>query len=372
MNTVLKMRRALFKNSGIALFGLNLLLVAILIFLYDPFGIVSSGYEGAALLVPVSADDLDRIEAISPTGTFLLTKGEAIPKSARTENGTTGGSSKYRLMDPFDRQSYEWLLSFEVSGSAKRYPADRKRMTELFNALNATRRYYSLPLTKEKMESVGLGELKNGGCECLELRFHLKNGTTERLSVGRSGGSGESYVRLNDEEELYLVETDLRKETGYGKLDYFRNRKLLDGSITRDSITGIRAGFADRRRDVMLDRIGGVWQMMKPVAGKADADFLAGELVELDVETFPETLPSDLDRSLPFRLEVIYKKNLTDVASVAFEILGRKGENTFYLRNAEGELMEVFSTYLGDLYDPEGRFLKKESLLEGKIGHEPQ
>jgi hypothetical protein len=226
------------------------------------------------------------------------------------------------------------------------------------------RRYYSFGVSSDKLHETGLYRTERERCECITVRLTFSNGEKILFYAGRSTPQSESYVRVEGENIIYLVRENFSEAVGNGKREYFRNRRILPAEVTRESITGIHALFPDRRRDVRLGKAGGLWNMEIPFPGRGEADLLAGDLAELSADSFPPRVAPGLDRKNAFRLEIVYTTSLTETSSVAFDVLGEKSRNSYIFRDSRGELYEVYSTYIEDLFNPLEKLVKKDSLLE--------
>ena len=367
MSILLKYRKYLLENIGLSLLAVNFLLLLVVFFLYDPFDIIPAGYQGSSPLFHVSQKDVKIVNFESAESNFNLIRKEKIEEKITDKDDsllkTERGSS---LFKDKKEEKYEWSLEFNSDGNAYSYPADPERVGDLFHAIQEGRRYYSFSRTPETESSMGFSANPAGKCECLMVKFQMENNQYHTLYVGASTAAGESHVRLDDESKIFLVRNDILSSSGYGKHEHFRNRRLLPRGITADSITSINARFQKPERNVELSKAGGLWRIIRPVKGSARIGTLPDDVAEMKADQFPKIIPPDLNTADAFRLEIVYKKNFTDVDTINFDVLGSKENDIYFLKNKEGTVYQIYAGSFRDIYHPEENLLEKESLLEEK------
>lgn len=379
MTTVLEYLKVVRKNAGVSLLILNLLLLAVLFFLQDPFEIFRSGYVGAKPLLDVGQADVRKIEIIDPdlkSRSVLVRQGKlpAVTPASEEKKSKTKEEESYawqlQILDTGDKKTSGTDIGDKSAGGKTadgktepvKYEGDEDHIARLFESLKKARRYYSLKYTPDKDRNLHFGIKKGGDCDCLHLKFALESGRTHILYLGKSGGA-ESYVRLDDENEIYLVQTNIKTTVGQGQKDFFRNRLLLPRQATKKSITAIQADFGSTEKDVSLTRSGKEWHLLSPLAGKARTsavNSLLDDIIAWRANSFPDKPPRDLETKKAFSLKITFKRSLTESHQVVFRILGLKDYSTYYLEDEKGTLYEITSVFLSDLYEARTKFLERQ------------
>ena len=365
MSFILKYRKYIQENIGLSLFGFNLFLLAVVFSIYDPFDIIPEGYDGSSPVINISQKNVKKISFNTDGNNFSLIRKEKIEEK-KDENPLPLDTEKdSALFNEKKEAVYEWSLEINSDNSKLNYSADPERVETLFKEIKEARRYYSFSMNAENEIEMGFSKNQSGECSCLKITFLLENDDQHTLYVGRSTAGGESHVRLDEESKIYLVRNDLQASSGYGKSDHFRNRRLLPGRITADSITSINAKFAvNPARNVSLSRAGGRWMITTPVQGSARIGTLPEDIADMKADQFPKLVPPDMNTENAFKLEVVYKKSLTELKSITFDILGSKEQEIYYIKDENGILYQIYSYSIKDLFHPEENLLEKESILE--------
>jgi hypothetical protein len=294
-------------------------------------------------IVRVQADSTKAIEVRSPERDTVirLERGEKIP-----------GDDK--------NPQYAWQMTRQIGGKQDSLPADRERIKELFAAVERAKRVYSIPVNAENEKTAEISADQSGRSRCTAVSFVSESGKTTKLCIGKSSLRGnDSYVRVNDENEIYIVEENLKTAVGAGEPDFFRNRRLLP-DIARDSITAI--GASSPGRQVQLLHSAQKWQMTSPMPAAVNMtqmNLLLGDLLDLKAVSFPAEIPKDLDRKKAFDLEIQYKSNMVDSQTIKLSVLGQKDFSSYIVRDSSGTLAEITSMYLADLLDPAEKLMEK-------------
>lgn len=355
-------------NLGASLFALNLLLLVIFAIQSNPGDLFKTGYEGAAVLLELEQSDVVRIEITDPdapagVGPLALVRGERLPpaqwKSAENAPEDWFGKVKRWVVD---RRSPEYAWSLERAGA--RVDADQERVRDFFTELEKLRRYYAYERTPANDVDFGMGRDSAGRYAGLAIEFGLEGGPKRTLFVGRTSAAGaQSYVRLDDEGEIFQVESNLRSVIGSGEPDYFRDRRFFTSAIERDDVVSLQALFTNGAQ-VLLVRDGESWRMQSPPLPGAirseHVNGLLGEILGWKATGFPEALPSDADASRPFKLvlETRAEGDITARNRYEMDVLGRRNFSNYLVRRSDGALFEINSTYLEDLLDPERAFVE--------------
>ena len=365
MNFFLKYRKYVQENIGLSLFAFNLFLLTVVFFIYDPFGILPEGYEGSSPLINISQKDVQKITFDTAGNNFSLTRKEIIEEKKDEDPLPLDVEKDSSLFNEKKEAVYEWSLEFSSDSSNLSYRADPERVETLFKEIKEARRYYSFSMNAENEIEMGFSKNQSGECECLRITFQFEDDEKHTLFVGRSTAGGESHVKLDEESKIYLVRNDILASSGYGKQEHFRNRRLLPRGITSDSITSINAKFtANPKRNVSLSKAGGQWRITTPVQGSARIGTLPEDIADMKADQFPKIIPPDINTENAFKLEIVYKKSLTELKTITFNILGSKEQEIYYIRDEKGTLYQIYSYSFKDLFHPEENLLEKESILE--------
>lgn len=331
------------KNPGPALFAGNAILLLLWIAMQDPFDLSRTLFASRNRIARVDQEAIKVIEVRAPERDVLirLERGEKIPGDAKNPQ-------------------YSWQMNRQVAGKQDSLPADRERIKELFAAVDRAKRAYSIPVNPENEKAAEISADASGRSRCTLLSMISEGGKTTRLCIGKSSLRGnDSYVRVNDEGEIYIVEENLKTAVGAGEPDFFRNRRLLP-DIARESITAI--GAAAPGRQVQLVHSAQKWQLTSPMPASVNMtqlNLLLGDLLDLKAVSFPAEVPKDIDRKKAFDLEIQYKTNMVDSQIIKLSVLGQKDFSSYIVRDSSGTLAEITSMYLADLLDPEEKLVEK-------------
>ena len=372
--------------------GLNLLLLFILFVQFNLAGIFAVGYEAADILLDLQQADVRRITIRDPDlagSEIQLTRQEALPSAQwHTSNNNFEQQEKSFWQNFYEHRptQYRWRLlrakkpDAQAEGEtdaktnpalSENYAADIERMAELFQALAETRRYYAVPRTPAKEQALQMRTDADGNYSGLQIEFMLESGAAHTLYVGRSGkASDETYVRLNDETQIYLVRANLRSRSGNANLDYFRDRSVVGAQISRAQIVGIQARRMDNQQPIFqANHNGKEWLLNYPPLAtipngklRQDAvDSFIKDVLDWKAKAFPRSAPSDLDPKYVFDLILNYKEaGQVAEKQLILKILGRKGYSDYYVRLPDASLREISSVYLEDVLQPQRKFIEKQ------------
>lgn len=331
------------KNPGAALFFANAGLLGVWLLLQDPFGLskLLLASQNRVVRVDFAATKTIEVQSYEKDSLVRLERGEKLP-----------GDEK--------NPQYSWQMTRQIGGKKEILAADRERIKELFSAMDRAKRAYSMPVNAENEKTAEMGVDASGRPRCTIVTFTSESGKAVRLCVGKSSLRGnDSYVRVGEESEIYIVEENLKTAVGAGEPDFFRNRRILP-DMPKDSITGISASSPGRL--VQLVHSAQKWQMTSPMPAAVSVsqmNLLLGDLVDMKAISFPSEIPRDLDRKKAFDLEIQYKTNMVDAQIVKISVLGQKDFSSYIVRDASGTLSEITSMYLADLLDPEEKLIEK-------------
>lgn len=360
-------------NTGITLTALNIVLVLILVLQYNPLGIYATGYAGASSVLPdTDQASIARLEIVDPDFSeapgITLLRGDLLPREQWKQPPEDAW-----IGTPEPR--FAWKLQIGRGADAPVYDADRDRVNDLFeDGLQKLRRYNDLPRTAEKDRDLEMGRDDQGQPEGLHIKITMDDGAEHALYIGRATLRGdEGYVRLDDEDRIFRVETNLRSVLGPGEVDYFRSRSLFPAGAApgENDVVRVDADYKDaRRQDVSLAREGGTWSLLNPpFPGKVQeeaVDALVNDIINWKASSFinEEEKISDLNRGPAMTLRLTYKSagNLTDRQTATFEILGRRNFSSYVVRTEAGTLLEISSIYLEDLESPREKFVGEPAV----------
>lgn len=334
------------KNPGAALFSGNIVLFGVWILLQDPFGLSNLLFASRNRVVRLDFSRVTAIEVRSSErqSVVRMERGARLPGEEKSDKPAV----------------YQWNMTRQVAGKTDSLAADRDRIKDLFAALERARRAYSMPLSPENERTAEINADSSGAPRCTVLILTQEGGKSAKLCIGKSSLRGnDSYVRADEENDIYIVEENLKTAVGAGDPDFFRNRRLLP-DMERDMITAISTSGP---RPVQLVHAAQKWQMTSPVPAAVNASqmsLLLGDLVDLKAAAFLTEVPKDLDRKKAFELTLQFKSNMVDAQIYKLSVLGQKDFSAYVVRDPSGQLAEVTSMYLADLLDPEEKLIEKE------------
>ncbi|MCB1307170.1 MAG: DUF4340 domain-containing protein [Leptospiraceae bacterium] len=376
MNAILTLFR---KRPVLSLAGVNAFLLLVLFIQHNPLNLqfLRSGYSGADVLLNVEEEDVERIEISDPDyagGRVILERGDELPENLWQQ--PEGNMAEESWLDSIITRvpaQYNWKLTIiDANGERQTYSADHERVRILFDGLKRMRDYFALDRTPEKDRDLGMGLDTRGQYTGLQLSFQLEGGRrVENIYVGRSSTRGnQSYVRMNEEDEVFLVEANPRSFVGSGEKEYFRSRNVLP-ALSLDTIQGLKADMPTRDLEVEIARRANEWQMILPlptIAQKETFEALLGDILNWQATGFPESIPEDLDPDFACELDLQVQSTgqLTGQSNIHVSILGRVGYSDYIIQRND-QLMRINSIYLADLYEPRERLLDAGPMPGGGV-----
>ncbi len=386
------------ENAPVLLFAFNLLIGAALL---AQLAFSGGGYRSASPVLELEQSAVREVEIRDPRQNLQvrLVRGQELPRVAPArEEEFDPRKAMDRMESQLNRNAeYNWELVVvaapikiarkgekEVKGekdapAERRYGADGERVKALFTALGDARRYYAVPRSPEKDRDLEMGKNDRGEYETPRVIFRLASGGEQVLYLGRTrAGSSEAYVRLGEEDQIFLVETDLRQAAGAADAYFFRDRSVWGRKLSLDGVTGLVARFREKKNNVTLMHSAEGWTMSAPLAGKVrptEISSLLNDIVDWKADAFPLELPEEIEKDSAFDLEISYKEEMTGVpAPLRLTVLGKKDYSTYYIRRVaeKGEepqpIMQVTSVYLGDFYEPERKLIDRPGAAGAGAG----
>lgn len=357
------------KNPGLSLASANLVLVVFIFFLYDPFALYSGGYSSADSVLALDVSEIESITVSNPSFSRSVEIRRADPVHGAGDSSDTGAGEKSKDQSEDEKiageiaavvKSYSWQYKDPKSTGASWKPADPQRVAELLTAFAQARKYYSFEAAAENLSDFEMGKNESGVSMALHVSFKETGGDSVTYSIGRAPKYSQSYVRIANEDKIYLAEQNLRVPAGAGDPEYFRNRDLFEPGLTVSKVNALNVYFENGNPPLRIVKAGADWQMVSPSAGKINSvEFkpVLQNLVEMRISDFPDKLPADLDKSYSARAEILYNKTMAEPVVLTFDILGQKGYSD-YIVEYEGNYYEITSVYLEDLYKAQEVFLE--------------
>ena len=353
---------------NLSLLCLNVLLVLLLVIQYNLGGFFVNDYDAASLLLDIKQEDVQSIhieDADFKNASIVLKKKKLLLKE---EWYSKEGSSS-------SKQQYAWEMEIlekkaKEGSSSIKYKADVQRVYEFFESLDTMRRYYSIPRTPEKEKSIGMQTNDKGEYAGLKIRLQKNKEKSIVLYVGRSVNRGrELYIAKDKEDKIYLVRSEIRRKSGSGELDYFRDRIFFPREMKDKEIETFLVS-KNNQSFFHLVRKGKNWEMLSPptsrkVAQSKVSQFLK-DLLMWRISEFPSKLPENTNSNFALEINLTYKvKNVLQPKQFSFEILGKKGYNDYIIRfkDRPTDLFQISSIYMDDVYDPQKNFIEEASPI---------
>ncbi len=372
-------------ERNLILFGTNVIFVFLLIFQFNVGNIFNMGYEGASKIAPWLEEDVSKISIIDPELKKNNIKEIELLRQDILRELPSKKSSWFSSLFSSKQKHYNWNLNLvtlstpSLVNSSKNsskdsiippsslafVEADVERVSELFQSLQEVRRYYAIPRTKEKESSSGMLVDTNGNYIGLHLVFYFTNNKKQTLYIGSSTKKAdESFVRLNDEKEIYIAKTNIRLKSGVGDESYFRNKKLWPKEIDLTSLSGLTVQIKNNNQPLLqLNKLGTEWSMPFPPSTsklkQASIQTFLQDIVSWQVTSFLKVIPKDLDPKFPsLEVNVRYrdKNNSSQENNFNMSILGRKGASEYVCLLPDQSIRQIASSVLEQIIDPVKNF----------------
>ncbi len=298
------------KNLAFTLTTSNLLLLAFIILVQDPFDLFTKTYLKAK---PFFLADKNLITKM------VITKMDEADKSFSLVN--EGGV---------------WSLTLKTS--AMQLPVETEKVNALIQSLYNARRFTVVTSSSDKQKEYGF--------QSDEIRvevFAKDKATFGTLFVGSVAPRGSfTHVKFADEKEIYSVEENLKTVLGRGKFDQFIDKKFTPTGVSSEDIQEVTVKNDKQEPIYTLKRNAEEWKQIEPkevVVNKEELSSLlsslstlAGEDVKLD-----SSYTDKLDTKLSYMIAYSFKDKKGIIQTVTVSILGKhKEDNLYYASKTEG------------------------------------
>lgn len=348
---------------GATVLTANILLALIWFLNANP--LLKSGYAGADSLIDTDEDDISKIEILDPDNQgkiVRLIRGEKKPLKSQSPK-------KDAIVADTEKKQLQYRWHFEISANEKteRFGADLDRVRDLLRDLENTRDYYAIERTPGKDRELSMGTDNAGRFAGIQIKiWDNPNQNPESLYIGKTSARGnQSFVRLNESNEIYVAEINLRSATGSNEPYYFRNRQVLPDNIQLAQVVQIEARNDQADLNVLLGKTDKTWMLQSPVNIPADGSLVQAmlrEILDWKATGFPTAMPTDIDIERSMQLSIYFKQagNLTDQAVLHMDIKARKDLSSEYFVQIQGneQIYRIASTYLADLFNAQERFAR--------------
>ncbi|MCB1172315.1 MAG: DUF4340 domain-containing protein [Leptospiraceae bacterium] len=356
---------------GAILLGINVCLVLLLVFGQNALNLFASGYAGASPLVDAAEDEIARIEIRESSSGAWQVQLERGDKHKTRSPAKDANNTELQPETPKELL-YDWQLRIGRDGSGtQEYAVDRDRLRDLIEGLQNVRDYYGLKRDAQRERELQMTVDDKGQFQGLQIALYAKADTRPViLYVGHSkSGASQSYVRLDNQDTIYLVDVNLRSLAGSGEADYFRKRRLFGDDIKGDSITMLDARYRKGNQNVQIAKQGQEWVLIRPqqmALDSAEIGSLLRDIADWKADSFHAVLPDTADSAAEITLQVYYNAHgtITDQLNTTVRIVPKKDSTTLYYVQPEqgGDWYELSSIYLSDLAEASERYQKRPAL----------
>ena len=360
------------RNLGI--FILNIVIFLILILKFNLTGLSETAYESASKLTPWNEKDISKIIITNPL--FKKNNIKEIELLRKNELSFVKEDKKnFSIKDIFSKKTkhFNWalnLISLKNSSVSEavilntvakdiELEADNEKVSEFFESLQNLRSYYAIPRTVEKEKSSGIYIDNNGIQSGIIIEFLFSNGRKEFLYVGEAvKKANENFVRLNNDNEIFLVKANLVAKSGRGDENYFRSNRFWSKEI---DITGINSiSFITKKTNknfLSLSKIENDWTMPFPITTsklkKEAIQNLIKDILNWKVTQFHNKIPNDLDSKFsPFEINIRYLTKDNQEFNYTLDVIGKKGANNYVCVLPDYSIREFTSSILEQTIDP--------------------
>lgn len=359
---------------GAVLLLVNLVLIAIIVFGQNALNLFKTGYDGADPIIDLSEKQMGSIKIIDPDNHGKIIE---LTRTNQKRKSTSLAEEKKETPKPV----FEWDLGVynpKNSKEVSKYRVDAERLKEFLQGLENTRDYYALNRTPQKDVELEMASDSTGSYKGLQIIIQKFDSNKKySLYVGKTNARGsQSYVRLNDQKNIFLVETNLRSITGSGEIQYFRDRQILSDKIKSENITMLDAMYLQKKRNVQLSKQAQQWFITAPTRKAADSSLVSSLMRDITgwkASNFYDSLPADHDPASLLKLGIYYNHtgNITDQLNQGMTLFSKKEQNSTYYLQLDGQKswFEINSIYLEDLKTPLAKFAKPaiENIPSGQI-----
>ncbi|MEM7179907.1 MAG: DUF4340 domain-containing protein [Spirochaetota bacterium] len=234
-----------------------------------------------------------------------------------------------------------------------KHVADPEKIKTLLASVQNAKRFTIVTSSKDKAKDFGFGKTDE-----LRIEAFAADKSQGYMLLGSLAGRGSyTHVRWKDENDIYLVEDNLKSSAGRGKFDDFIEKSLSPKESKAEDIVAISLNTGDSKTSYNLVLENKKWQLKSPVEKEVPASLLQSLLSKLLSIRASEVIlgdeykkliggsqPSELKFSTKFKNGTIPTELVIlgqDKESKSY-FVQKKGGNTVY-KLSEYELQAIFS-----------------------------
>jgi hypothetical protein len=308
LDSILKFLKA---NLAFSITSANLILILLLLFSKDPFGIFAKTYESSK---PFLKPELSSINKFTIEKTQL-------------------SNSKLE----FNLKTDSWTVNYQGS----EYPADKDRVDSLVKGFKNAKRFTAVSSSKDKNNEFGFNE------DEMKIEFFNNNNSIGSFLLGSASKDGNSiHVKWMNESEIYLVEENLKNYTSRGEVNYFLNKKISPPNLNTDDIQSVE--LASSSNSYLLSK-SSAWYVEKPSKGlisNEDVNTTLNKLISMNADELVVDKNSIAGISpLPFEIIFKYKKDQTESIVKIISYGYDKKTNSYYITKDKDPNIYKLSEY---------------------------
>jgi hypothetical protein len=305
----------IFNHKAFSISVANIILALILFIAKDPFGLMTRNYETAPAFFKGIESEINKFT--------IETQGDS--------------NSKKELY----REASSWKLK---DSKGNKYTADEEKINQLLKALYSAKKFTIVTSSKEKAAEYGFN-----GSDSTIIELFTSN-SIGKMTIGSTGASGFTYVKWNEEDNIYLIEDNLKTHLGRGANDFFINKKFIPSIITSKDINSLSLKSSNSKLGYELSKNMSGWEFSKPSKGNLVEDKInpiLNKLIALTADEIilDESSISKIEKTETFEIAIGYKNNSLD-EKVILQIFGKDAKmNTYFLRMNNLETIYKLNEY---------------------------
>jgi len=223
-----------------------------------------------------------------------------------------------------------------VKKGSQEFRADTERINNIIDSFVSLSKNEVISSNKKKHKSLGIDKQK------IEIKT---NGKTYAIYIGSITGLSKNYIRIGDDNEVFIVE-------GFAEVFTSEDYRDLIVHLINDEtkVTLIEINFEDNK--TILTKRGNDWKIGDKTAKKDRVDFFLNDLKTLKAN---DILPKDtmLPEIIPFKIKV--KENNKE-KSIQFY---PQDENNYFAKTSTSEFVfQIPTAYVASLKKEEKDFVE--------------